>query len=100
MIEKKNKQRLDFQSKMIARQSEQIDSLKLEIQNLKQECKKKDEIIKSIEPLKSEMSTHVSEIKEYKKRYLELINELRKMKEIVNQEVYRGRWWLIRLLIK
>ena len=34
------------------------------------------------------------------KEYGELVYELRKMKEIMNKTVYKGRWKLIRFLIK
>lgn len=100
MNEKSYKKRLDFQQNMISRQSEQIEDLKSQIEKLKLELKEKDEIINSVTPLKNELAKEVSEVKEYKKSYKELIQELRKMKDIMNQEVYKGRWWLVRLLIK
>lgn len=78
---------------MITRQSEQIEKLKLEL-------KEKDEIINSVAPLKEELAESAAEVKRYKKQYKELIDELRKMKEIVNTEVYKNRWWLIRFLLK
>ena len=102
MNEKKNKhqRRLDFQQKMISRQSEQIDSLKKEIEKLNLKLKEKDEIINSVVPLKEELTKNVNEVKEYKKTYIKLVEDLRKMKSIMNQEVYKGRWWLVKFLIK
>ena len=100
MNEKNYKKRLDFQQKMIARQSEQIDSLKTQIEKLELECKEKDEIINSITPLRKELIENINDVKKYKKEYEKLIQELKKMKGITNQTVYKGRWWLVRLLMK
>jgi chromosome segregation ATPase len=102
MNEKKKRyqKKLDFQQKMIARQSDKIESLTSQIEALKLECERKDEIINSVTPLKEELTKNVNEIKKYKKEYRTLIEEARKMKNIINQEVYKNRWWLIKLLIK
>lgn len=102
MNEKKNKyeKRLQFQQKMITRQFEQIDSLKNEIEKLTLECQKKDEIINSVTPLRNELTVNVNEVKKKKKEFDELIQEMKKMKEIVNRTVYKGRWKLIKFLIK
>ena len=104
MNEKKNKnkyeKRLAFQQKMITRQSEQIDKLKSEIEKLNNKLIEKDEMIDSVAPLRNELSENVNAIKKYKEQYSKLIQELKMMKSIVNQEVYKGRWWLIKLLLK
>lgn len=100
MSEKNYKKRFEFQNKMISRQSEQIDSLKSEIEKLNLKCDEKDKIINSVTPLRNELTENIKEIKEYKRQYRGLIDELRNMKEIMNQEVFGGRWWLIRLLLK
>ena len=100
MNEKNYKRKLEFQEKLIARQSDQIQELKLQIEKLETECDLKDEIISSVDSLRIELKQHVSDAKKYKEEYVKLINELRKMKEIMNKEVYRGRWKLVRFLIK
>lgn len=102
MNEKKNKyeKRLQFQQKMISRQSEQIDSLKLEIQELKNKIIEKDEIINSVTLLRNELTENVNQVKEYKKQYSVLIEELKKMKSIIDKDIYKGRWKLIKFLIK
>lgn len=100
MSEKSYKKRFEFQQKIVSRQSEQIEDLKSQIVKLKLELKEKDEIISSVTPLKEELAKEVSDIKGYKKEYKKLIDELRKMKEILNKTVYRGRWWLIKFLLK
>lgn len=93
MNEKNYKKRLDYQQKLISKKNEEIESLKLEI-------KERDEIIESVSSLKEELIKDRDEIKKYKKEYKALVDELRKMKEIINQEVYRGRWRLVKFLIK
>ena len=100
MNEKKYKRKLEFQEKLIKKQSEQIEELKSQIEELKMECNLKDAIIDSVSSLRNELKQNVSNIKKYKEEYGNLVSELRKMKEIMNQEVYRGRWKLIRFLIK
>ena len=100
MNEKKYEKRLEFQQKIISRQSEQIDSLKSEIEGLKLKLNEKDEIINSVEPMRREMTEVIKEQKNLKEQYKALIQELKMMKSIVNEEVYRKRWWLIRLFLK
>lgn len=100
MNEKNYKRKLDFQQKLIARQSEQIEQLKDKVQKLELEIEEKDRIIYSIEPLRNELKQNISDIKEKKEEYQTLINEIRNMKEIINQDVYRGRWNIIKFLMK
>lgn len=100
MSEKNYKKRLDFQNKMISRQSQQIDNLKLKIENLEQKLKEKDEVINSVIPMRKEMTDNLKEQKRLKEQYKSLIQELKQMKKIMNKEVYKNRWWLIRLFIR
>lgn len=100
MNEKQYKKRLDFQQKIISRQSEQIESLKLEVEKLNFECQKKDDIINSVSSLKNDLTKDIEDIKKYKGEYKRLIEELRNMKKILNQDVYKGRWNLVKFLIK
>lgn len=100
MNEKRHKKKLEIQNKLIARQSEQIENLKSQIQTLQLKCDEKDEIINSVSSLRDELTQNVAEIKQYKQQYKELIEELRKMKTILNQEIYKGKWKLVQFLIK
>lgn len=100
MNEKNYKKRLEFQQKMISRQSEQIEALKSQIEKLQIKLKEKDEVISSVTPLRKELTENVNEIKKHKKEYQKLIQELKTMKNIVNEEVYKKRWWLIKFLLK
>jgi archaellum component FlaC len=100
MNEKKYEKRLDFQQKIISRQSEQIEDLKLQNEKLRLELQKKDEFINSIASMREELTRHIEDVKGYKKQYKKLIDEIRNMKEILNQDVYKGRWKLIKFLLK
>ena len=92
--------RLEFQQKMITRQSEQIDNLKIEIEKLNNKLIEKDELINAIEPMQKEMAENLKEQKRLKEEYKSLIDELKKMKNIINQNVYKGKWHLVKWLIK
>lgn len=100
MNEKNYKKRLDFQQTVISKKSEEIESLKLENEKLKQKLKEKDEIIASVEPMRKEMTENVKEHKRLKNEYQSLIQELIQMKKTINKEVFKNRWWLVKLLIK
>lgn len=100
MNEKRYEKRLELQQKMISRQSNEIESLNAEIVKLRLQIEEKDIVINAIEPMKKELAENIAEVKKHKEEYKTLIQELKKMKEIVNQEVYRGRWKVIRLLMK
>lgn len=100
MNDRNYKKKYEFQNKVISKKSEEIESLKLQIEKLNLEIKEKDEIINSVSSLKDELIKEVDEIKVYKEEYRILVKELRKMKEVINSTYYKGRWNLIRLLIK
>lgn len=100
MNEKRYKKRLEFQSKIISKQSQEIENLKSQIETLKLKCEEKDEIIMSVEPLRKELTESIKKHKELRIEYENLVKELRIMKKVVNETVYKGRWRLIKFLIK
>lgn len=100
MVEKNYKKKYEFQKKMIERQLDMIESLKAQVDKLKLECEEKDAEIKSINSLKAELTESADKIKGYEKEYKNLVEELRKMRKVINQTVYKGRWWLVKFLIK
>ena len=77
-----------------------ISKLLKENEELKLELNEKDEIINSVTPLRNELIENVNEVKKDKKEFQKLILEMKKMKSIINKDVYKGRWWLIKLLLK
>lgn len=100
MNEKNYKKRLDFQQQVIAKKSEEIESLNAEIVKLRLQIEEKDNVINSVYSLREELKQNVDDAKKFKEEYKALIQELKDMKKILNQEVYKGRWWLVKLLIK
>lgn len=46
------------------------------------------------------MTEVINEQKRLKNEYEELIQELKQMKEIMNTTVYKGKWRLVKFLIK
>lgn len=100
MSEKNYRKKLEFQKKTIARQLEQIKGLKSQNEKLKLELEKKEEIINSVESMRIEMAENLKEQKRLKEDYKRLIQQLKHMKSIIDKDVYKNRWWLIKLLIK
>lgn len=100
MNEARYKKKIDFQQKMILKQSEKIESLSAENARLRLEIEKKEELINSIAHLREELIVKISEINNQKSEYQKLIQKLKNMIKIINQEVYKGRWDLVKFLIK
>lgn len=100
MNNKNYEKKFEIQKNLITRQSKQIDSLKQQVENLKLELEEKDTLINSVESLKEQLAQNVADVKNYRKQYGMLIEEIKKMKSIIDKEIYRGRWWLIKFLIK
>ena len=98
MNEKKYQKRFEIQQKMISRQSEQIEDLKSQVRRLQLEIEEKNKVIDSIEPMRKELAHNIAITKQYKNEFKSLIEEVRIMKNIINQEVYKGRWKIIKLL--
>lgn len=97
---KKRNRKSDVKSRIIERQTSEIESLKNKISELEIDCQDKDEIINSIDSLRMELDETVQGIKAKGEVYDRLIGELKEMKKIMNEEVFKNRWSLIRLLLK
>jgi chromosome segregation ATPase len=90
----------EFQKKLNIKLEKEIELLKLENQELKVQCNKKDEIINSVDSLRVEMTQHTNAIKDKRKEYDKLVEDLRKMRKVMNKEFFKGRWRLVKFLIK
>lgn len=99
MVKNKNK-KSDIQNRIIKRKTEEIESLKEMISELEIDSTEKDNIIKSIDSFRDELSEIVDDLKGKREEYDKLIKELTDMKKIMNEEVFKGRWNLVRLLLK
>lgn len=100
MNEKNYKRKFEFQKNMIVRQSKQIEQLKEKVQKLELELEEKDRILNSVDSLRKELKQNVEDIKQKKEEYQVLINEVKNMKNIINKETFKNRWWLVKFLVK
>ena len=96
----KDRNKSDLKNQIIQRKNDEIEYLKDRISNLQIENKEKDELINSIESLRNELLETIDELKSKRDEYDKLVSELREMKNVINEEVFRGRWSLIKLLMK
>lgn len=85
---------------IIKSQADEIRKLKDKIAELEEENKKKDDIITSVEPLSDMLQKEIDEVRGKKKEYDKLISDLKKMRNVFNQEVFKGRWNIIKFLMK
>ena len=90
----------EFQKKLTLKQSEEIKELEFKIEELENKCKEKDKIINSIESLRNELMENINGAKESREKYEDLVSELREMKKVMNQTVFKKKWKLIRFLMK
>lgn len=98
MIRKNKKS--TYQSRVISKQIEEINKLKDEILILEIDRDKKKDLIKTIEDIRNELTKELEKIKTLKEKLKELIDEVLLMRNTINQFVYKGKWNLIKLLIK
>lgn len=99
-VQKKSFKRSDMKDRIIKRQSEEIDSLKSKIERLNLDSDKKDELIMSVESFRNEMDEILKDIDDKRDKYQNLVDELFEMRKAMDEEVFNGRWKLVRWLIK
>lgn len=96
----RKRKKSDLRSQIIKRQIDKIDSLKNDISKLKIDCKEKDEIIHSIDNFRDDLIETIDTLKAKGEEYDKLISDLKEMRKIMNQEVFKGRWKIIKWLLK
>lgn len=96
---RKNK-REDYKEEMIKRQFDKIESFKKTIEELEINSSKKDELNYSLELLHKELLNIIRGLKKKDEQYERLIDDLVRMREIMNQKVFKGKWKFIRFLLK
>lgn len=100
MNEKTFERKVEIKDKIIKRQIVEIDRLKKNVSTLEVSCEKKEKLINSFETLRTEMENTVNGLKEKENEYDVLIEDLKKMRSVMNKTVFKGRWRLIKLLLK
>lgn len=96
----KNNKRHDLHNHIMQRKNDEIESLKSRISSLEIDCEKKDELIDSIDSLRSELNEITEELSAKSDEYDMLIADLWQMRKVFNQELYKGRWKFIRFLMR
>lgn len=96
----KAKRSNDVKSRIIARQADEIEKLKEEIAKLQNDNAEKEELVNSIEPMRKELSEIIKDLNDKRNEYDALLSQLKESRKIINQDVFKGKWNLIRFLLK
>lgn len=96
----KSKKKPDVKNRMILNQIDKIDKLQKTISELEISCEEKDKVIESVNALRDDLFTTINQLKKKSDEYDVLIADLMEMRKVMNQTVFKGRWKLIRLLLK
>lgn len=90
----------ETQKKIVLRQLDEIEKLKSSISELEIDSEKRTELIDSITDIRTELYEVIDDLSERRKEYTRLIEDLRQMKMVMNQTVFKGKWRLIKLLLR
>ena len=90
----------ETQKKIVLRQLDEIEKLKSSISQLEIDSEKRTELIDSITDIRTELYEVIDDLSERRKEYTRLIEDLRQMKVVMNQTVFKGKWRLIKLLLR
>lgn len=95
-----SKKKPDIKNRTILNQIDKIDKLEKTISELEISCEEKDKVIASINVLRDDLFTVINQLKKKSDEYDVLIADLMEMRKVMNQTVFKGRWKLIRWLLK
>lgn len=90
----------ETQKKIVLRQLNEIEKLKSSISELEIDSEKRTELIDSITDIRTELYEVIDDLSERREEYTRLIEDLRQMKMVMNQTVFKGKWRLIKLLLR
>lgn len=90
----------ETQKKIVLRQLDEIEKLKSSISELEIDSDKRTELIDSITDIRTELYEVIDDLSERREEYTRLIEDLRQMKMVMNQTVFKGKWRLIKLLLR
>lgn len=90
----------ETQKKIVLRQLDEIEKLKSSISELEIDSEKRIELIDSITDIRTELYEVIDDLSEKREEYTRLIEDLRQMKMVMNQTVFKGKWKLIKLLLR
>lgn len=90
----------ETQKKIVLRQLDEIEKLKSSISELEIDSEKRTELIDSITDIRTELYEIIDDLNEKREEYTRLIEDLKQMKMVMNQTVFKGKWRLIKLLLR
>lgn len=90
----------EVKMRIIDRQSKEIESLKEKISQLEIAASEKDELLSSVDDLLEDLRESVDVIQSKSDEYEELVDDLRDMKKIIDEEVFHRNWWIIKHLLR
>lgn len=90
----------ETQKKIVLRQLDEIEKLKSSIFELEIDSEKRTELIDSITDIRTELYEVIDDLSERREEYTRLIEDLGQMKMVMNQTVFKGKWRLIKLLLR
>lgn len=90
----------ETQKKIVLRQLDEIEKLKSSISELEIDSEKRTKLIDSITDIRTELYEVIDDLSEKREEYTRLIEDLRQMKMVMNQTVFKGKWRLIKLLLR
>lgn len=90
----------ETQKKIVLRQLDEIEKLKSSISELEIDSEKRIELIDSITDIRTELYEVIDDLSERREEYTRLIEDLRQMEMVMNQTVFKGKWRLIKLLLR
>ena len=99
-MSKRRKRKTDVKSNIIKRQSDEIKALKAKINELDISSKEKDELIHAVEPLQKKLIDAIEIVRSKGEEYDKLIEDVKAMRKIFDKEVFKGRWNIIKFLLK
>lgn len=96
----KYEKKYETQKKIVLRQLDEIEKLESSISELEIDSEKRTELIDSITDIRTELYEVIDDLSERREEYTCLIQDLRQMKMVMNQTVFKGKWRLIKLLLR
>ena len=90
----------ETQKKIVLRQLDEIEKLKSSISELEIDSENRTELIDSITDIRTELYEVIDDLSERREEYTRLIEDLKQMKMVMNQTVFKGKWRLVKLLLR
>lgn len=90
----------ETQKKIVLRQLDEIEKLESSISELEIDSEKRTELIDSITDIRTELYEVIDDLSERREEYTRLIEDLKQMKMVMNQTVFKGKWRLVKLLLR